>query len=171
MRPFKRFECVEVVFPIGFSANRQLFNTDIPQLRSDKEKDIVIRSIEVYPAEVVPLSFNQNIMLTQAQLAQCFLTLYVEGEESIFRIPFPKLINMYQKGNATPVAWTDEVNQTDNLQVDWTKSYISVIGAAFANVTVIAVLLGITYERLAAGTMNILRAKKALALSQGGMLP
>ncbi len=153
MRALTRYENVELILP---STSNTKFNfLDIPQLRSDVEKDIIIRSLETYDVVSMPLSFNGNALPTLAQLQNMFLTLYVDGEESLFRIPMIKLMNVYAVGATNQ--WTNEINEMNNLQVDWTKSYIS-LGASFGGGQgQLSVILGVGYERLMPGTMRNIR--------------
>jgi len=154
---------VELIIPALATATRFNF-PDIPQLRSDVTKDIVVRAIEVYSIEAVPLSFNNNAVTTLANLLKSSLTLYIEGEESIFRIPMVKLLNINSNNAAAPVLWLDEINQFDNLQIDWTKSYITT-PTAYGNAAVFSFVLGISYKRYAPGTMK--KLKDDLGLNPG----
>jgi hypothetical protein len=163
MRSIRRFEMVEMIIPALSTATRFNF-PDIPQLRSDVTKDIVVRAIEVYSVEAVPLSFNNNAVTTLANLLKSSLTLYIEGEESVFRIPMVKLLNINSNNAAAPVLWLDEINQFDNLQIDWTKSYITT-PTTYGNAAVFAFVLGVTYKRYAPGTMK--RLKDDMGLNPG----
>jgi hypothetical protein len=153
MRPQKRIETIELVIPAGSTATKFNFG-DIPQLRSDVTKDIIVRSIESYDVVSMPIDFNGNPVITEANLLNCFLTLYVEGEESIFRVPLVKLFNIFS--NTATAQFTEEQNQFENLQVDWTKSYIS-LAVPFAALPQFAIILSVSYQRLKPGTMNQLR--------------
>jgi len=153
MRPQKRYEMIELVIPAASTASRFNF-PDIPQLRSDVTKDIVVRAIETYDVAAIPVDFNTNPVATAAVCAKAALTLYVEGEESIFRIPLIKLKNVYN--SVATNFFTSELNQFENLQVDWTKSYIST-PTPFAIDTQFAFIFGIVYQRLKPGTMQKLR--------------
>jgi hypothetical protein len=162
MRSIRRFEMVELVIPAASTATRFNF-PDIPQLRSDVTKDICIRAIEAYSADSIPTDFNGNPVATLAQVQLASLTLYVEGEESLFRIPLVKLLNVYGL-TVAPLLWTDEINQFDNIMVDWTKSYIST-PTAFGNAAQFAFVLGTTYKRYDPGTMK--KYKDSLGLNPG----
>jgi hypothetical protein len=163
MRSIRRFEMVELIIPALATATRFNF-PDIPQLRSDVTKDIVVRGIELYSVESIPLSFNNNAVSLLLNIQRSSLTLYIEGEESVFRIPLIKMMNINSNNAAAPVLWFDEINQFDNLQVDWTKSYIST-PVAYGNAALFAFVLGITYKRYAPGTMK--RIKDEMGLNPG----
>lgn len=149
MRPIKRFEMVELVIQANSTATKFNF-PDIPQLRSDVTKDIVIRAIETYSVDSVTNDFNGNPPTTMANLLKSSLTLFVGGEESIFRIPLVKLLNVFNSG--ATIFYTQELNQFENLQVDWTKSYVST-PTGYANGAAFSFVFGIAYQRLKPGTM------------------
>lgn len=156
MRPCKRFEMIELVIPAGSAATRFNF-PDIPQLRSDVTKDIWIRGINTYSVDSITLDFNGNAVAPFASLQTASLTLYVQGSESVFRIPLVMLLNTFLI-SANPVAWTEELNQFDNLEVDWTKSYVST-PVAFGNAAAMAFVFGIEYYQLRPGTMNAIKTQ------------
>lgn len=147
MRPVRRSESVELVIPALATQTRFNF-PDIPQLRADTDKDILVRALEVFTAEDMPVDFNNNPLLTFAQLQQGTLTLYVEGEESIFRMPLIKLHNVQGSTNGS----TFEVRQFQNLRVDWTKSYLY-FPVPLANAVQQAFIMDVSYLRLFPGTM------------------
>jgi hypothetical protein len=155
MRPSKRYELVELVITVAQLGQTKFPFQDIPQLRSDVTKDIIVRALETYTVDSITTDFNGVIPITAVDLEKAFLTLYVEGEESTFRLPLVKLHNVWTNAVPQPPA-TWELNQFENLQIDWTKSYIST-GVPFASVTQFSILLGVTYQRLKPGTMNKLR--------------
>lgn len=144
MRPVKRYEQIELVIPAGATQTRFNF-PDIPQLRSDVTKAILIRALETFSVESIPVDFNGNAVATFASIQKASLTLYVDGVESIFRIPLVKLLNTY--GDGTAILWTNELNQFENLEVDWTKSYIS-SPIPFAIGTQFAFVIGVSYKRV-----------------------
>lgn len=159
-QPISRYEAIELVIPASSTATKFNF-LDIPQLRSDQEKDIAIRGLEVFILEAVPLSFNGNALAPFAQLQKAFLTLYIEGEERLFRIPLVRLLSLDTAAVAIYGAYGFPL--FDNLRVDWTKSYVST-PVAFGVGTVMSFLFGVSYARYAPGTLaNI---KKAQALAQ-----
>jgi hypothetical protein len=89
MRPIKRYELVELVIPALNTALRIPF-PDIPQLRSDVTQDVIVRGLETYSAEAMPFDYNNNPVVTNAFLLKIFLTLYIQQEESIFRMPMKR---------------------------------------------------------------------------------
>jgi hypothetical protein len=159
MRPIKRFEQVELVIPAGNTALRIPF-PDIPQLRSDVTQDVIIRQLETYTAESMPNDYNNNPLVTLAQLQKCFITFYIQQEESIFRMPMIKLLNVFNSGAA--YFYTEEINQFENLMVDWTKTYIT-LASSLANGAIVVINLGVGYQRLPGGTIAALQAKMSVA--------
>jgi len=159
---------VEFIIPANNTSFKIQF-PDIPQLRSDTTKEILVLSIQIYAAGECPLSFNQNPLLTEDDLAKCFLTLYVDGEESIFRMPLLKLRNTYVgkgTGDATNSFWTDDLNNFDFLSVDWTKSYIT-LSEALTTEALSAILFGVGYIRCAPGTIAQIQQQRANAAAAG----
>lgn len=151
-RPIRRYEQIELVIAANSTATKINF-PDLPQLRSDVTKDIVIRGIQTFSVLSVPVDYNGVAVATYANLQAASLTLYVNGEESIFRIPLIKLLSQYGDNSAAAYQWTaDGPMPFENIMVDWTKSYISA-PAAFGNGAAFAFLFGIEYKRLAPGTM------------------
>lgn len=165
---YRRFEDVEFIIPANNTALKIQF-PDIPQLRSDTTKEILIKSIQVYAAGECPNSFNQNPLLTEVDLSKCFLTLYIDGEESIFRIPLLKLRNTYVGVGSAQAAnsfWTDDLNNFDFLSVDWTKSYIT-LSAVLATNALSCILFGIGYLRVMPGTIAKIQNVRAQAAAAG----
>lgn len=166
--PYRRYEDIELIIPAGTTAFRIQF-PDIPQLRSDTTKEILIRSIRVFGAEECPLSFNGNPLLDSTDLAKIFLTLYVDGEESIFRIPFNSLRNTYVgvgSAEADNTFWSASLNNFDNISVDWTKSYIS-LSEALSTDDLACILLGIGYLRVQPGTLATIATNRENAAKAG----
>ncbi len=151
-----RYEMIETIIPANSTGTRFNFN-DQPQLRTDQNADVITQGLEVYDVTDVPLSPNNNALITGANLKQTYLVLYVNGEESLYRIPLVKLHTVnnfadpYNAGECTTPRF-------DNLSIDWTKSYLFTPTAynGGAN-TLFSVLLGVTYKKLPPGTMHILR--------------
>ncbi len=164
MRPIRRFELVELPIPVGFTGN-QLNFPDIPLLRSDAESDIVILAVRLYPKEVMPLSPAQNVVITTVESQNLYLSLYNTGEFSINNIPLPDLITEYINDSETAAMWVPEEKTFDNIQVDWTKSFIQ-FSTGISSLPK-SILLGVTYLRLLAGTMNATRAARAAANAKG----
>jgi len=167
-RSIKRFENVEFIIPLNNTALRINFQ-DIPQLRSDTGKEILIRTIRVYSKEECPASFNQNPLVTQADLAKCFLTLYVDSEESIFRIPLLSMLATSWSagsGQATNLAWSNGEMQFLNLSVDWTKSYVT-LSSVLTVTTLQSILFGVGYLRCAPGTLAKMALQEQNAAANG----
>ena len=156
MRAIKRYENVSLIIPANNTALRLPF-PDIPQLRSDVTQDVIIRALETYTGDSVPNDYNNNPIATFAQLQKMFLTLYVQQEESTFRVPMVKLLNVAAPAQAA-YFYTNELNQFENLMIDWTKSYIT-LASSLANVAIVVVSLGVMYQRLPGGTMAALQAR------------
>jgi hypothetical protein len=156
MKAITRYEAVELIVPAGFGGTRINF-LDIPQLRSDVTKDIIVQGIKTFSAAEKPVDFNGNTVASMAQLQNAELTLYVDGEESIFRVPLTELINGQ---NFTNTFFSQQFpDEFDNLMIDWTKSYITA-DQPFDSETQFVFLFGISYKRFAPGTMAKIKAAR-----------
>lgn len=159
MKAITRYNAIELLIPANAGATRFSF-LDIPQLRSDVTKDIIVQGIKVFSVVEKPIDFNGNAVATVAQLQNAELTLYVDGEESLFRIPLTELINSQNFANTY---FSQQIpDEFDNLMIDWTKSYITAdvpFNTAGAN-TAFVFLFGISYKRFAPGTMAKIKAAK-----------
>jgi len=169
-RAYKRYENVEFIIPANNTSFKIQFQ-DIPQLRSDTTKEILIRSIRVYSTEDALLSYNQNPQLSQAELAKCFLTLYVDSEESIYRIPLKQLLATgisVGSAQAADQGFSFGEMQFSNISIDWTKSYIT-LSAALASSALQSIMFGVGYLRCAPGTLLAMRTAEINA-AQSGLL-
>lgn len=162
MRPFIYQEGVELIVPANASGVGLVNFPDIPELRSDTEKDIIIRSMELFPKEAVPNTFSGNVSATMAQISNAFLTLYIGGVNKVYRIPLVKLVSTYTGGTVPAVSmfWQNEVMQTDNYKVDWTKSFVS-FPVPIIVATQFSFLFSISYEKLMPGVIAINKQLKA----------
>jgi hypothetical protein len=149
-----RYEMIETQIPALASGTRFNFN-DQPQLRTDQTQDVVIQGLETFTVTDVPLSPNAIALPTKAQLIATYLVLYVNGEESIYRIPLVKLHTINNLADPFNNAESD-TPRFENLLVDWTKSYLFT-PAAYGNATTFSFLLGVVYKKLPPGTIGKIR--------------
>lgn len=149
----KRYEMIETQIPANSTATRFNFN-DQPQLRTDASQDVIIQGMEVFTVVDVSLSPNNVAVIPAVNAIQTYLVLYVDGEESIYRIPFYQIHRVNNLAN--PFVTIDQVAPSlDNLLVDWTKSYwftpTPYGGGVFAT---FSILLGVHYKKLPPGTIG-----------------
>lgn len=159
MKAITRYEAIELVIPANAGQTRFNF-LDIPQLRSDLTKDIIVQAIKTFSIVERPIDFNGNAVASVAQLQNAELTLYIDGEESIFRVPMTELMNTQ---NFAATFFSQQFpDEFDNLMIDWTKSYITsdVPFNAVEPNTQFAFLFGIAYKRYAPGTMARIKLAK-----------
>lgn len=142
------YEGVELIVPVLSTANQINF-PDIPELRSDSEKDIIITSIRVHNSDSVPFSFANNPVASATQIGQAFLTLYILGSERFFRVPLIEFMSTYS--TTASRQWSDRIFETENLRVDWTKSYLT-FPVALANPAQLCYLFSFGYQKLPPGT-------------------
>ena len=138
-KPITLFQQVEIPVPVGAGAKVPI--PDQPQLRQQADQKIYTQKVEVYTAIVSPVSPNGVTNAPTAELAKAVLVLYVLGEEKIYRIPLFALNEINDGTNP----YKQQIDELDNLQVDWAKSYLQYSSAPAA--TPYAVLIGVKYAR------------------------
>lgn len=150
----KRHELVELIIPAASTGTRFPY-PDIPQLRDDTTQDIIICGLETYPVEALPLTANGNVVATYLQLANSFLTLYVDSEESVRQVPFIKLNAMRQAAAAGATFNELDKLPLEYLKVDWNKTYVQAAtpyGTVGAPNTQFSILLSVWYKKLPPGS-------------------
>jgi hypothetical protein len=145
-----RHELVELVIGANLTGTRFPY-PDIPQLRMDSTQDIIITGIQIYTIENMPLSPNGNIVATTAQILNSFLTLYIQGEESVRQFPLINAQNIFQALATGTTQQTFEAVKLNNLIVDWNKSYIQA-AAAYGNGANFSIMLSVEYKKFPPGT-------------------
>lgn len=147
MRPKPRYQSVELIVPAGTTGSQINFQ-DVPELRSDSDKDSLIFSVAVSTIASVPLTPSGNTNASAAQMANAFLTLYVLGTEYVFKVPLVRFHNIFNNG--ATIFSTYELFETQPMRVDWTKSFVG-FGAAPAG-TPYSYLFEFGYDWFPAGT-------------------
>lgn len=138
----KRYEMIETIIQAG--ATGAVPFPDVPNLRNQTDQRIVVMDLEFFPDYVYARSFlNTTVIGTPVtEIPKIAIVLYVNGEESIRRIPIAK-INYSQAPGVATVFEMERVS-FDNLEnVDWPKSYIQFNAAAQAVQYVLPI--GVTY--------------------------
>lgn len=149
----KRYELVELVIPAGSTGTRFPY-PDIPQLRDDTTQDIIICGMETFSVDAMPLAPSGNAVATFIQLGNSFLTLYVEGEESVRQVPFIRM-NAMRQASATGTTFNvvDRL-PIEYLKVDWNKTYVQAaapFGTSGAPNAQFSIMLGVWYKKLPPG--------------------
>lgn len=145
----KRYELIEVIIPA--SSTGAVPFPDVPNLRNQSDQKITVIDIEFFPDYVYANSFvNTAVVGTPiGEIPKAAVVLYVNGEESIRRIPLGKLNYVQNAGIAAP--FSIERIAFDELQnVDWPKSYIQFNAAAQATQYIIPI--GVTYLKFKTGS-------------------
>lgn len=151
-----RYELIETQIPANSTATRFNFG-DQPQLRTDQTQDVIVQGLETFTITDIPLSPNGVALPTAVELKSTYLVLYVNGEESIFRVPLVKLHTINNFADAFNNGEAD-TPRFENLLVDWTKSYLFVPAPYGAGVfTTFSFLLGVVYKKLPPGTIGKIR--------------
>lgn len=158
----KRYELLEIQIVAASTATR--FNIpDQPQLRTDQDADIIIQGLETFDINGIPLSPNNVALPTAEQLQQTYLTLYIDGEESVYRVPLLSLKRVANEvGGGVNLPYTWQLFKLRNVQVDWTKSYFFTPASysAIAPNATFSFLLGVHYYKLPPGTVAKIDAKE-----------
>jgi hypothetical protein len=152
----KRFELIELIIPVGTTGTTFAID-DIQQLRDDITQDIIIVGLETYAAPTTPLSPAGNAVATIAELGNMFLTLYIEQEESIFRLPMLRLQPIWESNTAGTLQGGQQTLSIECLRVTWNKSYLTFGEGIAAESLPISVLLGVWYKKLPPNTWMPMR--------------
>lgn len=145
----KRWEMVELVVPAGTTGSKINY-PDIPQLRDDTTQDIIVKGLESFSIESMPLSPMGNVVATTAQLQNAFLVLYIEDEESVLYLPLIKLNAMFASLGTGTMQQQFEPTELENVKIDWNKTYIQ-FATPPANEDQFSIMLGVSYKKLPAG--------------------
>lgn len=152
-----RYDKVEIIIPNNFTANF-IPIPDQPQLRSDQTQDIVIQAIETFTQFDQALSDTGKTMPTVAQLIATMLTLYIDGEESVFQIPLTQLHRCVSvDGAGATVPHVRDLQTFDNVMVSWDKCQLfnpANNGWNTGAAGQFSFMLGVHYLRLPPGTVK-----------------
>lgn len=148
--PRSKHETVEMIIPANTTGHQVNF-PDIPELRSDLDKDAVIFGIRVYSIEAVPLALSGNTISTYAQLQNAFLTLEVLGTDQIKQIPLVRMLDTSNNGTSNTYMFNPNYFELQPQRVEWTKSYVS-FATAPGNNAQYSYLFEIAYEWMPAGS-------------------
>jgi hypothetical protein len=158
----KRYELVELVIPAASTGTRFPY-PDIPQLRDDTTQDIIICGLEAFSVEAMPLAPSGNTVLSFAQMQNSFITLYIEGEESVRQVPLIRFNPMRQTAAAGATFNVVERVPVEYLKVDWNKTYIQAAapyGTALAPNMQFSIMLGVWYKKLPQGSWKTMTANQ-----------
>jgi hypothetical protein len=146
--PRSKHQTVELIVPASTTGNQVAF-PDIPELRSDVDKDAVIFGIRTYSADSLPKAVSGNSIATFAQLQNAFVTLQVLGTDQIKEIPLIRLMDQY----GTQAGYFFNLNyfELSPERVEWTKSYVS-FAVPPANVAAYSYLFEFAYEWMPPGS-------------------
>lgn len=146
--PRSKHMTVELIVPANTTGSQVSF-PDIPELRSDLDKDALIFGIRTYSADSLPKTVTGNTMCSFAQLQNAFLTLQVLGTDQIKEIPLIRLLDMREEN----VGYFFNTNYFELApeRIEWTKSYVS-FATPPGNVAAYSYLFEVAYEWMPAGS-------------------
>lgn len=145
----KRFQLVELIITAAVTGNNStVYFQNQPQLQSIQgDRKIYIKSIETYSSKAIaksPLTAG-NTTATPADIINAVLTLSVKGEESLRQIPLCDLNRTIADtgANYAPAVWQQFLLK-NIFEVDWTKSYVTVLSTPAA--APFSYLFGVHYD-------------------------
>lgn len=144
IKPIKRFEMVELTVNAN-NPGQFNFNTQ-PNLRDQPDQIVYVQGISVFPDTLYSNSQTSGAIagVAMTEIPKAVLSLYVDNELSMFRLPLAMLINA--QDNNQPSIFQQEILSFDNLRnVVWEKSFVQFSVAPVGAPYVIP--FGITYIR------------------------
>jgi hypothetical protein len=129
----KRSQLLELIIPNTIiSANQKVYFQSQPQLQSiNMDRKVYIKKIETYSSSHMngsPLT-SGNAVASPAAIINGVLTLNVAGSEDLQYIPLGDMVNLFtDTGAAYTVRNWEGYFFEDLYQVDWSKSYVQLIG-------------------------------------------
>jgi hypothetical protein len=154
-----RFISVELPVPAGFTGGKINFtDTQTDLMRSDGDKDVCIYSITSYHIGNLPLTVGGNVVATEVQVANGFLTLYILGAEQLKDISLRRLLN--QQNAAAGDYNAREFFRTAPLRVDWTNSFITLATPGTADTDAYSFVFEFEYEWFPPGSIAAYRQIK-----------
>jgi hypothetical protein len=145
----KRFQLVELIVTATIVGNNQnVYFQNQPQLQSVLgDRTIYIKKIETYTNKALALSplTSGNGVATPADIINGVLTLCVKGEEQLRQIPLADLNRVFADTGAAFAPFVWEGFYVKNLyEVDWTKSYVTLVATPAA--APFSYLFGVHYD-------------------------
>lgn len=143
----KRYQLVEVPVPAKtYGVGNQIKIQDQPQLRTLLDKRVIVRALEVFSVEAVPISPAGNPVVSGTIMAGSYLTLNVDGFENLYQIPLTRLNRVYADTGAGFIPYVDtDFRLWEIAGIDWTKSYFTLTNAGVV-ATPFSFLLGVYYD-------------------------
>jgi hypothetical protein len=139
----KNFQLVELVIPANAGANRDFNFQSQPQLQSVMgDKTVFVKAVETFNNECLTLSplTATNPVASAAELQIAVLTLNEAGTENKKQIPLGLLNRVW---DTAPFTWQPFIFK-DVWQIDWTKSYVTLVDAGPAQQ--FSFLFGVHYD-------------------------
>lgn len=145
----KRFQLVELIIAATVAGNnQQVYFQNQPQLQSVLgDRTIYIKAIQTYSDQALALSplTSGSAVATAGDIANGVLTLCVKGEESLRQIPLADLNRIFSDTGAAFAPYNWEPFYLKNLfEVDWTKSYVTLVATPAA--APFSYLFGVHYD-------------------------
>lgn len=150
LTPRARSQGIELIVPANTTGPTYNFQ-DIPELRSNTgTMEAIIFGISVHTVLDTPKTWTGNPVASYAQVQNAFLTLYVLGQERIFKKPMLDMLNIANDGS--DYYYTNLPFQTEPMQVDWVKSLVTFADPSINGDTQFSYLFTVTYDWYPIGT-------------------
>ena len=154
----KRYELIEL--PVDSTAGSQLNFPVLQNLALTDQQEIVTYGIEFFTAQELANSPTNKTVISMAVARQCYLSLYINEEQSIRRIPLTRLMPVHKSlpASAADSFWVENTQLFEYLVVDWNKSFIECPPGFGAGG--FSVVFGVWYKKLRPGSLQILFGNK-----------
>lgn len=129
----RRSQLLELIIPATIiSANQKVYFQSQPQLQSiNMDRKVYLKKIETYSSSMMngsPLT-SGNAVASPAAIINGVLTLNVLGSEDLQYIPLGDMVNLQADTGAGFTVFSRQPMYFEDLyQVDWSKSYVQLIG-------------------------------------------
>lgn len=154
------FQAVEVRIP-GVSGGQTQMQYQFPDLPYLRPGMAWIQAIEYYSVNATPNSFVSGTASTTAAIAaRTSITIYgsipgvKQGNQIIQQMPIVRLNNIQ---DATPSPFSQNMMKFKDLEVDWTKTLLQIVGAVPGNTTDLAYCFGVYFNFKPGSLMNDFR--------------
>ena len=129
----RRSQLLELIIPATItSANQKVYFQSQPQLQSiNMDRKVYLKKIEAYSSAMMngsPLT-SGNAVASPAAIINGVLTLNVKGSEDLQYIPLGDMVNLQADTGGTFTVFNRQPYMFEDLfEVDWSKSYVQLIG-------------------------------------------
>ena len=149
-----------VELPVDATTGSVLNFPVLQNLALTDQQEIITYGIEFFSGQELANSPTGKVVMTEAVLRQCYLSLYIGEEQSIRRIPLVRLCPVHKSlpASAADAFWVEDTMLFEYLVVDWNKSFIECPPGFGAGG--FSVCFGVWYKKLLPGSLKQLFGNK-----------